>query len=178
MIVLGIDPGSQQLGWARIDLDAGCFRGGNLERFRGDLPARLAQVQELLPRLMRGVDVVAFEKMFSMSNFGDRALHAVAAAIQCAAADAGVTCYEIPCSTARLIVLGNGGADKDQVEAYVCARFRVSPRAFAAQDVTDAALIALAAPAWPEHRARIRAEKVALKKRRAARKAAKAVPAS
>ena len=174
MIVLGIDPGSHRMGWARVDVTEDVLQDGGMHRFRGDLPERLEQLRATLPRLMRGVDAVAFEKMFSASNSGDRALHAVAVAIECAAKAAGVPCHEIPCSTARLLVLGRGrgNADKDAVEAYLLARWSLRSGAFESQDVSDAACVALAAPAWPEHRARIHAKKAAQKRRRAARKAA------
>lgn len=169
MIVLGIDPGSNRMGWARVDVTEDLLLGGRVERFHGDLLERLDQIREALPGLMQGVDAVAFEKMFSIGNFGDRALHGVAVAIQCAARAAGVPCHEIPCATARRLVIGRGNADKDDVERSLLARWGLPAGAFESQDVSDAACLALAVPAWPEHQARVRAEKAEQKRRRAAR---------
>lgn len=173
-MVLGLDPSSTQVGWARVDVETRCLRGAGLLKLRGDLTDRLARLRELLPRLMEGADVVGFERMFSKSNAGDRALHAAAATIKAAAKAVRVKCHEIPCMSARLLVLGKGTASKDEVEAYVLHHFALRPGALATQDVSDAACIALAVPAWPAHEARIKAERKAARERKATRKAARA----
>ena len=170
VIILGLDPGSRQIGWARYDTEADRLTHGDLQRFRGDLPDRLEQLREFLPRLLPGVGTLAFEKMFSASNFGDRALHAVASIIQCAAKKAGLPCYEIPCKSARLIVMGDGGAGKEEAEAYLRMRLCLNPEAFRSYDVSDAALIAMAAPAWPEHQAERKARR-SITRMRASKKA-------
>jgi crossover junction endodeoxyribonuclease RuvC len=122
--ILGIDPGSRVTGFGVIALDGsqtrplewGCIRtsGEHLDRLR--------QIHERVGELIESFrpDEIAIERVF-LSRNADSALklgQARAAAL-CATFSATATIHEYAAREIKKALVGNGGADKDQVEYMV-----------------------------------------------------------
>lgn len=122
--ILGIDPGSQITGFGIVDLSGnrttpvewGSIRTGgeHSERLRSIFLALGQIVREYRPA------EIAIERVF-LSRNADSALklgQARAAAI-CATFEANVPIYEYSARHIKKAVVGNGGAEKDQVQRMV-----------------------------------------------------------
>ena len=123
--ILGLDPGSQATGYGVIDWSAGQARFvtcGTI-RTRGDaFPQRLRQIFDGVESLMRefAPDEIAVERVFMHRN-ADSALklgQARGAAI-CAVFSASSTLFEYAPREVKLAIVGQGGAQKDQVQLMV-----------------------------------------------------------
>jgi crossover junction endodeoxyribonuclease RuvC len=123
--ILGLDPGSQATGYGVIDWRAGQARfvACGTIRTRGDafLP-RLRQIFDGVQSLMREYtpDEIAVERVFMHRN-ADSALKLGQArgAALCAALATAQSIYEYAPREVKLAVVGQGGAEKQQVQMMV-----------------------------------------------------------
>jgi len=145
--ILGIDPGSQTTGFGIIDWARGEARyvaSGAIRTSGAQFPPRLRQIFEGVLALMReyAPAEVAIERVFMHRN-ADSALklgQARGAAI-CAAFAASPVLYEYAPREVKLAVVGQGGAQKDQVQLMV--RTLLKLRGELSPDAADAIGIAL-----------------------------------
>ncbi len=133
--ILGIDPGSRVTGFGLLDSNG----TGD-----GELPPRLKAIFDGIRALVLEHEPreVAIEKVFMHKN-ADSALklgQARSAAI-CATFSAGVEIHEYAARAVKQAVVGQGGADKLQVEHMVRSLLRL-PTALA-PDEADALAVAL-----------------------------------
>ena len=125
--ILGLDPGSQATGYGVIDWSAGQARfvACGTIRTRGDaFPQRLRQIFDGVESLMRefAPDEIAVERVFMHRN-ADSALKLGQArgAALCAALALAPPIYEYAPREVKLAVVGQGGAEKRQVQLMVRA---------------------------------------------------------
>jgi crossover junction endodeoxyribonuclease RuvC len=145
--ILGIDPGSRVTGYGVIDSDGSSSRyvaSGCIRTDGGELAPRLKVifegVQSLLCQYRPGE--IAIEKVFLHRN-ADSALklgQARSAAL-CATFADGVAVHEYAARAVKQAVVGNGGADKPQVQHMVRALLRLSSSL--GPDEADALAVAL-----------------------------------
>ncbi|MGI9260097.1 MAG: crossover junction endodeoxyribonuclease RuvC [Gammaproteobacteria bacterium] len=146
MRILGIDPGSQITGFGLIDVCGDRTRlveSGNI-RTSGDHSARLKQifsdVSEIVGRY--GPGEIAIERVFVSKN-ADSALklgQARAAAL-CATFESDLPVFEYAPRQIKRSVVGNGGADKAQVQVMV--KMLLSMQTQPQADTADALAAAL-----------------------------------
>ncbi|HET7202548.1 MAG TPA: crossover junction endodeoxyribonuclease RuvC [Steroidobacteraceae bacterium] len=123
--MLGIDPGSQATGFGIVDWCDGVARyvaSGAIRTSGGEFPPRLRQIFDGVLELVREYRPreVAIERVFMHRN-ADSALklgQARGAAI-CAVFSASSTVYEYAPREVKLAIVGQGGAQKDQVQLMV-----------------------------------------------------------
>lgn len=171
-IILGIDPGSRVTGYGIINqqgrqlqyLGSGCIRT-NADNLAGKLGQIYAGVSEVIVQFKP--DDFAIEQVFMARN-PDSALklgQARGSAIV-AAVNAGMRVDEYAARLIKQAVVGNGGADKTQVQHMVVQMLKLSatPQADAADALavaichahTNRTLIALAGKASSARRGRYR----------------------
>ncbi len=145
--ILGIDPGSRVTGFGVIDSDgrdsrhiaSGCIRLG-----KDGLPARLGRVYAEIVDVVAEYkpELLAVEQVFMARNaaaaltLGQARGAAIAACVQ-----AGLTVHEYAPRAIKLAVVGNGGADKKQVQHMV--RILLGLNQNPAADAADALAVAL-----------------------------------
>jgi crossover junction endodeoxyribonuclease RuvC len=147
--ILGIDPGSRTTGWGVIDSSGhkslhiahGCLAVG-----AGELPDRLLKILRGLSELIGEYQPqeVAIEETFVNRANPQSALvlgQARGAAI-CAIAGAGVPMAEYAAAQVKMAIVGNGRADKDQVQHMVKVLLNMQALKMAA-DASDALAVAL-----------------------------------
>jgi crossover junction endodeoxyribonuclease RuvC len=145
--ILGIDPGSRVTGWGIVDaagtatryVASGCIRAGGEE-----LAARLQEIYGGVSALVAryAPAELAIERVFVHKN-ADSALklgQARSAAI-CATFAGALAVHEYAARAVKLAVVGQGGAEKPQVQHMVRAILRL-PAPLAA-DEADALAVAL-----------------------------------
>lgn len=145
--ILGIDPGSRVTGYGLVDSDGASTRyvASGCIRTQGEaLPPRLKAIFEGVAALVAQYrpGEIAIEKVFVHRN-ADSALklgQARSAAI-CATFADSVTVHEYAARAVKQAVVGQGGADKDQVQHMVRALLKL-PAALA-PDEADALAVAL-----------------------------------
>ncbi|MDB5971805.1 MAG: ruvC [Hydrocarboniphaga sp.] len=146
--ILGIDPGSRTTGWGVIDSSGykslhiahGCLAVG-----AGELPERLLKILRGLSELIGEYrpEEVAIEETFVNRANPQSALvlgQARGAAI-CAIAGAGVPMAEYAAAQVKMAIVGNGRADKDQVQHMVKVLLNLQQKL--ATDASDALAVAL-----------------------------------
>lgn len=146
--ILGIDPGSRHTGWGVIDSSGhksqyvahGCLSVGN-----GELPARLLQILQGLAAVIAefGPQEIALEETFVNRANPQSALvlgQARGAAI-CAVAGAGLPLAEYAAAQVKMAIVGNGRADKTQVQHMVKVLLNLQAKLGA--DASDALAVAL-----------------------------------
>jgi crossover junction endodeoxyribonuclease RuvC len=145
--ILGLDPGSQATGYGVIDWGAGraSFVASGTIRTRGEIfPARLREIFDGVQRLMQeyAPDEVAVERVFMHRN-ADSALKLGQArgAALCAAFGSSPAIYEYAPREVKLAVVGQGGAEKRQVQLMVRTLLRLEGELGA--DAADAIGLAL-----------------------------------
>lgn len=123
--ILGIDPGSVVMGYAVVEQQSGRLRyiaSGCLRLPAGTLPARLYCIYSELRQLIQDhqPDEAAVEEVFVSKNVASaiKLGHARGAAI-CAIAAAGLDVHEYTPAAIKQAVVGNGRADKTQVQHMV-----------------------------------------------------------
>lgn len=148
-IVLGIDPGTQVLGYGALVVG----ERGPVLLAAGVLRAPRARVPERLGVLRRGVDhllerlrprVVVVERAFACRNLQSALrIGEGRGVVLASAACAGSRVVEYSPAEAKKALVGRGGADKTQVAAMVAARLglREPPSSL---DATDALALAIA----------------------------------
>jgi crossover junction endodeoxyribonuclease RuvC len=123
--ILGLDPGSQATGFGVIDWENGDARyvaSGAIRTSGSEFPPRLRQIFEGVLALMREYRPaeVAIERVFMHRN-ADSALKLGQArgAALCAAFAMEPTVFEYAPREVKLAVVGQGGAQKEQVQLMV-----------------------------------------------------------
>jgi crossover junction endodeoxyribonuclease RuvC len=120
--VLGIDPGSQRTGFGVVDV-AGTrltyVASGVIRTTQGEFAARLCEIFRCMQSIVTQYrpNEIAIEKVFVNRNV-DSALklgHARGAAI-CGTAESNAEVFEYATRQIKLAVVGNGGAEKAQVQ--------------------------------------------------------------
>ncbi|MGE0351657.1 MAG: crossover junction endodeoxyribonuclease RuvC [Gemmatimonadales bacterium] len=159
--VLGIDPGTAQIGYGLVVSEKGAFRlwecGVLRIRGRPPLPERLREIHlgitELIAR--HTPDVVAVEDIFFGRNVRTTVtLGHARGVILLAAVSAGLTIAEYPPAIVKKTVVGRGGAQKNQVAYMVekLLRLRNPPEPADAADGVALALTHLLLQADPRRR--------------------------
>lgn len=152
--VLGIDPGSQVVGWAVAEAGA----GGKLARVDSgiwvlgrapiDIGKRLACFHEHLNEALTGFlpDLVALEAAFFGKNARSALRLGEARGVVLMTAEfLGVPLLEFPPATVKARVAGAGAATKEQVDKMVRMFFDEPDLAPASADETDALAVAACA---------------------------------
>jgi crossover junction endodeoxyribonuclease RuvC len=145
--ILGLDPGSVRTGFGIVDCDgtnqrhvaSGCIRpptASMARRLRYIYEAVAALIEEHRP------EEVAIESVFMHRN-PDSALKLGQArgVAMCAAVIAGAELFEYAPRAVKLALVGNGGAEKAQVQHMVCAILALP--APATMDASDALALGL-----------------------------------
>lgn len=150
MIVLGIDPGLERLGWAVATEERGVPRAIAFGCF---LTLRTAAVEERLALLQEHVraviarhrpQVMAVEKLLFQKNVSTAIVVAQArGVVLAAAAEAGIALVEQAPNAIKLAVTGYGAADKKQMQRMVQVLYRL-PEPPTPDDAADALAIAFA----------------------------------
>jgi crossover junction endodeoxyribonuclease RuvC len=145
--ILGLDPGSQVTGFGIIDWQSGraCYvTSGSIRTSGGELPPRLRQIFEGVLALMHEYRPaeVAVERVFMHRN-ADSALKLGQArgAALCAAFATQPSVFEYAPREVKLAVVGQGGAQKEQVQLMVRTLLRLEGELGA--DAADAIGVAL-----------------------------------
>jgi crossover junction endodeoxyribonuclease RuvC len=145
--ILGLDPGSQATGFGIIDWEHGDARyvaSGAIRTSGAAFPPRLRQIFEGVLGLMRefGPQEVAIERVFMHRN-ADSALKLGQArgAALCAVFGDASEVFEYAPREVKLAVVGQGGAQKEQVQLMVRTLLRLQGELGA--DAADAIGIAL-----------------------------------
>src|SRR6478735_1799952 len=144
--ILGIDPGSQITGFGVVEAAGNrttAVEWGSI-RSEGEHSERLRNIFHTLGRIVRELKPteIAIERVFLHRN-ADSALklgQARAAAI-CATFESDVPIYEYSARHIKQAVVGNGGADKEQVQHMVQLILGMQERA--APDAADALAAAI-----------------------------------
>ena len=145
--ILGLDPGSQATGFGIIDWIGGAPRyvaSGAIRTSGEAFPPRLRQIFDGVVELMREYrpSEVAVERVFMHRN-ADSALKLGQArgAALCAAYASDPAVYEYAPREVKLAVVGQGGAQKEQVALMVMTLLKLDGRL--APDAADAVGVAL-----------------------------------
>jgi crossover junction endodeoxyribonuclease RuvC len=145
--ILGLDPGSQTTGFGVIDWIGGTARyvaSGAIRTSGEAFPPRLRQIFDGVAELMREYQPseVAVERVFVHRN-ADSALKLGQArgAALCAAFASDPAVYEYAPREVKLAVVGQGGAQKEQVKLMVMTLLKLDGRL--GPDAADAVGIAL-----------------------------------
>lgn len=145
--ILGIDPGSRFTGWGVIEVDGPRQRwiaSGRVACSEGPLPQRLHQILCELRRLIEEhrPDEAAIEEVFMRRNIASAlVLGQARGAALCALAGAQLPIAEYAPAQIKSALVGNGRADKAQVEHMV--RLLLKHREALVTDASDALAIAL-----------------------------------
>lgn len=149
MVVLGIDPGVSETGWAVLmgESSAPSLRAAGLIKTTPDLP-----LPERLKRIFAAVsgiiaehqpETFAIEEMFFLKAANTiRGTLQARGVILLAAAQAGLPISEYNPRTVKLTLTGSGGADKLQMQKIVQKTLRLAEM-LRPDDVADAAAIGL-----------------------------------
>lgn len=148
-VILGIDPGTQVVGWGALILHEGGMRfagTGALRLGRGKpVPERLGELRLAVDRLIADLHpvVVVIEEAFASRNPQSalRIGEGRGVIIACAVT-AGCEVVQYPPAVAKKTLVGNGGAHKTQVAGMVCRLLGLDepPKPL---DATDALSLAL-----------------------------------
>jgi crossover junction endodeoxyribonuclease RuvC len=145
--ILGLDPGSQTTGFGVIDWIGGTARyvaSGAIRTSGEAFPPRLRQIFDGVAELMREYrpSEVAVERVFVHRN-ADSALKLGQArgAALCAAFASDPAVYEYAPREVKLAVVGQGGAQKEQVKLMVMTLLKLDGRL--GPDAADAVGVAL-----------------------------------
>lgn len=148
-IVLGVDPGVSETGWAICDGSAGApslLASGLIKTVPGPaLPARLLHISNELAKIIADhrPTAMAVEEMFFI-----KVAHTIRNTLQArgvvllAAAKSGVEVCEYNPRTVKLTLTGSGTAEKAQMQAVTQRAFGLA-QPLRPDDVADAAAIAL-----------------------------------
>lgn len=149
MVTLGIDPGLERIGFGAIRKNGSRLEAidfGLIETPRIELTERLRLIHEQIDALIRRLepDIIATERLlFSVNKRTAMDVAKALGVILLAAAQAGLPCVELTPPEVKLGVVGNGAADKRQVQFMVTRLLRLDevPKP---DDVADALAIAIA----------------------------------
>ncbi len=146
MRVLGIDPGTNVCGWGVVEATRprSTHLGHGVIRMKGELPGRLAKLCAEIDAVIGkwSPDVVAVEGVFTHRNARSALIlgHSRGVSLLCAAR-AGLSVEEYTPATVKKCVVGNGRAEKRQVQTMVAALLGIpQPKV---TDAADALAVAL-----------------------------------
>lgn len=150
MIILGIDPGTTSIGYALIrndGIDPELLATGTVKITSSDTVTRLKELNSGINKIIKQwtPGVVATEKLFFAKN--QKTALAVAEArgvILLTTALAGLKFYEYTPLEIKMVVTGDGRADKKQVKKMVQLIVPASRSLRARDDIFDAIAIAMA----------------------------------
>ncbi|MCK9194265.1 MAG: crossover junction endodeoxyribonuclease RuvC [Nevskia sp.] len=145
--ILGVDPGSRVTGWGVIESSGARVRyiaHDCIRCERGELPARLSRIFSELATVVQTYqpDETAIEEVFVNRNISSALIlgQARGAAI-CALANTGLSVAEYAPAQIKSAIVGNGRAEKLQVQHMV--KVLLNLRETVAADAADALAIAL-----------------------------------
>lgn len=149
MRVLGIDPGTQIVGYGFIEMHAGRCEHVDYGEIRmpkdQPFPRRLKRIHDSILELIDRTlpDAVSVEETYVTSNAKTtlRLGHA-RGVILLAAVERGVCIAEYAPREIKMAVLGSGGAGKGQVQWMVCQLLKLEPSGIS-EDAADALAAAL-----------------------------------
>lgn len=145
MKILGIDPGSVELGWAAFDSDTYELRALT-EKYPKSMPAdeRMDRIEAMLDRLLSTMrpDYVAVELQRRHGDRGDNILLAMWQLVRSLCRRHKIPCGQLHIGTARRIAVGNGHATKEEVRKVLEFDYKIK---FPDTNASDAACIAVAA---------------------------------
>jgi crossover junction endodeoxyribonuclease RuvC len=124
-VVLGIDPGTRNLGYGAIVLGARGPRllaAGVVRATSDDVPARLGHMRRELDRLFERLapDVIVVEQAFAARNVQSALrIGEGRGVVLCCAAQLGALIVQYAPAVAKKALVGSGGADKTQVARMV-----------------------------------------------------------
>jgi crossover junction endodeoxyribonuclease RuvC len=147
--VLGIDPGTQTVGYGFIEMHAGRCEQVDYGEIRmpkdQPFPLRLKRIHDSILELIDRMrpDAVSVEETYVTSNAKTtlRLGHA-RGVILLAAVERGVSIAEYAPREIKMAVLGRGGAGKGQVQWMVCQLLKLEPSGIS-EDAADALAAAL-----------------------------------
>ncbi len=148
MRVLGIDPGTSQMGIGVIEGERNGYQLLNFETVRVGakltLPERLKQIHEAVRESLErfSPDVLALENVFFDKNV--RSMVKIGEARACAmlaAAEKGVAVFEYPPARIKQAICGNGQATKFQIQQMVRSLLKL--KTTPPEDAADALAVAL-----------------------------------
>lgn len=148
MTVLGVDPGYGRLGYGVVRREGSrlvCLACGVVETPPGDIGGRLAQIYDAVEAVMaeHRPDALASERIFFTKNQTTGMDVAKAAGcVLLAAARRGLPCHEYAPTEVKLSVVGNGAAEKKQVQ-FMVAKLLGLAAAPKPDDAADALAVAL-----------------------------------
>lgn len=145
MIVLGIDPGVSETGWAVLNGSTLAAHGCIKTSPSSPAPERLLSIHKAMAAVIaeHAPEVVAIEEMFfaKVANTIRVTLQA-RGVLLLAAAQAGLPVHEYNPKTVKLTLTGSGAADKAQMQRTLQRAFGMT-EPLRPDDVADAAAIAL-----------------------------------
>lgn len=125
MTILGIDPGLERVGWGIVEKNGSVLRvvaHGLVTTPRIEIGARLALIHQEVSDLLseHGPQAVATERLFFAKN-QTTAIDVAKAlgVVVLACAGQGLVCHEYSPPEVKLAVVGNGAAEKRQVQFMV-----------------------------------------------------------
>ena len=144
-----MDPSSKNLGWAILD-EAAVYNAGLIHSEQEDKGFRFLEMADaFLPifeeAIERDVHLVVIEEYVSKSAFGTSAVKGIIGVMQYIIARKGFKGTFIHPSSVKLLVTGNGRAEKDEVAAAVYSEYPFSSTQYTDNNVTDAIAIGIAA---------------------------------
>jgi crossover junction endodeoxyribonuclease RuvC len=147
--ILGIDPGSRITGWGVIEMQGAklaLVANGCIRTTEGPLPPRLRQIHEGLLSVIaehRPAEY-AVEEVFMRVNVGTALILGQARGIALlAGASAGLTFAEYAPAQIKRALVGNGRADKAQVQHMVKLLLKLNATSTLQADAADALAIAI-----------------------------------
>ena len=149
MIILGLDPGLERVGYAFVKRDGSRLIPidyGLIETPRIDLPSRLAMLYERLAALIEEhrPDASAIERLlFSVNKTTAMDVAKASGVLILACKRAGLAVVEISPPEVKQAVVGYGSAEKTQVQ-FMVAKLLGLKEAPKPDDVADALAVAIA----------------------------------
>lgn len=145
--ILGIDPGSRYTGYGVIEVAGGKSRHlvcGRINATVGEMPERLLKIMQGLGEIIAEYQPqeVALEEVFVNKNVSSALILGQARGVAIvAAAQAGLPLAEYAATQVKLALVGNGRAEKLQVQHMV--KVLLNLREAMAADASDALAVAL-----------------------------------
>ncbi len=145
--ILGIDPGSRYTGYGVIEVAGGKSRHlvcGRINATVGEMPERLLKIMRGLGEIIAEYhpQEVALEEVFVNKNVSSALVLGQARGVaMVAAAQAGLPLAEYAATQVKLALVGNGRAEKLQVQHMV--KVLLNLREVMAADASDALAVAL-----------------------------------
>ncbi len=145
--ILGIDPGSRYTGYGVIEVAGGKSRHlacGRINATVGEMPERLLKIMRGLGEIIAEYQPqeVALEEVFVNKNVSSALVLGQARGVaMVAAAQAGLPLAEYAATQVKLALVGNGRAEKLQVQHMV--KVLLNLREAMAADASDALAVAL-----------------------------------